>query len=420
MAQDTPWKTRQRIIHLKQQGVKVAEIAEQVGVSPRCVKRLWQRFRAEGEEGLRSRSRRPKTEHPYQVSGSVRKAIEQIKRAHPHWGAQFIQGELQRRRVHPIPHRRTIERFLARFPEFPKRRYQRRVPAADLQRAIRLHQLWQADFKVNYQFSGQPARTSFLNIRDMASTQCILSYLLPHGRSAVTSREMIGIMQQAFSRWKCLPEAVRTDHGSCFCAPEWDAFPTDFTLYLWGLGIEHELIPVRRPTHNGGIERDQRTFTEQFLVDYSFQTDPQLAADAKKFGEFRNRFVPCRSTRCQGRTPEATAQGLECQAVPYRRGQEAKQFDLDRIYQRLAARRWRRTVSGGYVTLGHARYYVGRAYLQQNLELTFDRQTCQVVASTTEHEEIKRWPIRGISYHEIVHGRKQGKVHTNKLKDKSA
>lgn len=403
MAQETTWKIRLRIIELKKQGLTAAQTAEQLGLSLGCVRKFWRRFAQHGTEGLKPRSRRPPGEHPRQTSAAVREAILAAKRAHPHWGAQFIQGELRRRKFRRIPHRRTIERFLGRFPEFPKRRYQRRPPVSDPRRATRQHELWEMDFKIDCHLAGTVQRKSFLNVRDMASTKCILTYTLPRSRSALTSQEVIDVLQLAFARWKCLPEAIRTDHGSCFCAPEWDAFPTDFTLYLWGLGVAHELIPVRRPTHNGGIERDQRTFGEQFLADYPFHGDPALSQDAETFGRFRNQYVPSRSVRCHGRTPVETAHDLECRARPYRAAREADIFDVQRIFARLSQLRWRRKVTGGYVSLGHTKYYVGRAYRNQTIELTFDANTREVVAATPDHEPIKRWPIRGISYHAIVH-----------------
>jgi transposase InsO family protein len=310
---------------------------------------------------------------------------------------------LCRRHAQRIPHRRTIERFLSHFPDLPKRRYQKRTPLSDPRRATRLHQLWQMDFKVNHRFPCASHRGSFLNIRDMASTLSILTYTLPEGRSALSSQEAIGVCRLAFTQWGVLPEAIRTDHGACFCAPAWDSFPTDFTLYLWGLGIEHELIPVRRPAHNGGIERDQRTFSENFLADYPFHGHPQLARDAQAFGHFRNRFVPSRSVRCQGQTPWATAQHLQCQAGTYTPEREAELFEVQRIYDKLASLRWQRTVDDwGYLTLGHYKDYVGRTARRQAVYLHFDRTTLEVVVDTGQHKDLKRWPIRGISYPDIV------------------
>jgi transposase InsO family protein len=395
---------RMQMIELKQHGLSTAQIAHQLQLSRSWVKKFWRRFRHEGQAGLQLRSCRPKTPPPHQTPVTVRQLIVQIKRAHPHWGGQFIQGELRRQHAPTIPHRRTIERWLSQFPELPKRRYQRWPTLPDPARATRLHQLWQMDFKVDYRFPSSRHRESFLNIRDMASTLAILTYTLPEGRTALSSQEVIGVCRQAFTHWGVLPEAIRTDHGACFCAPDSDSFPTDFTLYLWGLGIAHELIPVRRPSANGGIERDHRTLSENFLADYAFQSHPRLVRDAQAFGQFRNHFVPSRSLRCQGQTPVAVAQRLACHAVAYQPRWEAQLFDPQRIYEKLAPLPWQRTVSNsGYLTLGHHKYYAGRVYRHQVLHLRFERTTLEVVACMGQGQEVKRWPIRGLTYHEIVH-----------------
>jgi hypothetical protein len=403
------------MIELKQQGLPLAQIAQRLRLSRSCMKKFWRRFRQRGAQGLQPRSCRPHSAHPQQTPEAVRNLMVRIKRTHPHWGAQFIQGELCRCHVKRLPHRRTIERFLGRFPDLPKRRYRRRAPLSDPRRARRLHQLWQIDFKVNHRFPGSPQRSSFLNMRDMASTLCILTYTLPQGRSALSSQEAIAVCRRAFTHWGVVPEAIRTDHGACFCAPERESFPTEFTLYLWGLGIEHELIPTRCPAHNGGIERDQRTFSEHFLADYSWRTRPQLARDAQAFGQFRNRFVPSRSVRCQGQTPGVVAQHLKCQARAYTPQREAALFTVQRIYPKLATLRWQRTVDGrGYLSLGHYKYYVGRAYRRQAVCLSFDRKTLEVVMGTAHHEDLKRWPIRGLRYQDIVQdqqGKRKRKVH---------
>jgi hypothetical protein len=55
-----------------------------------------------------------------------------------------------------------------------------------------------------------------------------------------------------------IPQQVQTDHGACFLGaedPSRAALPGRFTLWLAGLGIGHRLIPVRRPQHNGAVER---------------------------------------------------------------------------------------------------------------------------------------------------------------------
>jgi hypothetical protein len=52
------------------------------------------------------------------------------------------------------------------------------------------------------------------------------------------------------------PTAVQTDRGACFVgADAAAALPGRLTLWLWGLGIAHRLIPPGRPQRNGAVER---------------------------------------------------------------------------------------------------------------------------------------------------------------------
>lgn len=403
MAKETSQQTRQQIIEFKESGLSSSQIARRLGLSLSCIKKFLRRFRDLGQPGLGRLSRRPKQPPSHQTSQREREVILETKRQHLKWGAQFIQGELRRRRFKVIPHRRTIERFLHQSPEFPWPVHRQHEPLQDVRRATRLHQLWQMDFIVAQRLQGTKQKYSFLQVRDMASTSSILKYTLPAGRPALTSKETIRATRQAFIKTGYLPEAIRTDHGSCFVGVEKHSFPSDFTLYLWGLGIEHELIRVRCPAQNGGIERDQRTFGEHFVADYQFHSHAQLARQAESFGTFQNRYVPSRSVRCQGRTAAETAAKLKCQAQRYKAGEEAKLFSLGRIYAQLGERRWPRLVTPcGYAHVGHFKYYVGRAFAGQEIEVRFDRQSKALIFCSSEKLEIKRWPIRGISYEEIV------------------
>lgn len=403
MAKETTLHTRMQIIELKNKGLTLSQIAAKLALSFECVRKFFRRNRDLGEQGLERLSRRPKKASPHQISKRMREAVLEIKRKHPQWGAQYIQGELVRRKFKEIPHRRTIERFLHQYPEFTRQTHRKREVLQDQRRATRLHQLWQMDFIVEKKLNGAEHKYSFLQIRDMASTKSIMKYTLPAGRSALTAQEMIPVCRKAFIKEGYLPEAIRTDHGSCFIGAEKNSFPSDFTLYLWGLGVSHELIPVRNPAKNGGIERDQRTFNEHFIVDYQFISHEKIEQDAEAFGAFQNKYVPSRSVRCQGRTAAETAERLECQAREYKRSLEEKLFSVDWIYDKLAQLRWPRLVSAnGFVTIGHYKYYVGLAFKGKEIEVRFDLHTEELIFCSVENVEIKRWPIRGISYRDIV------------------
>jgi transposase len=403
MAKETTQQTREQIIELKKSGLTLSRIAKRLGLSLSGVRKFWRRFRDLGKQGLERLSRRPKKTPSHQAPKRLREAILEIKRKHLQWGAQFIQAELRHRKFKNIPHRRTIERFLHQYPEFPWQTHRKREVLQDAHRATRLHQLWQMDFIVKQKLNGADQKYSFLQIRDMASTKSILKYTLPAGRAMLTSQETIAVTRRAFTQAGYLPEAIRTDHGACFVGPEKYSFPSDFSLYLWGLGIAHELIAVRCPAQNGGIERDQRTFGEHFIDDYQFNSHEQLERDATSFGAFQNQYVPSRSVRCQGRTASETAAQLECQARAYKPAEEIKMFSVDRIYAKLEQLCWPRLVSGsGYVSLGHHLYYIGQAFIGKQIEVRCDRQSKEFLFCSADNLEIRRLPVRGISYREIV------------------
>lgn len=402
MSTETSLQTRQQIIELKKSGLSLSRIAEKLGLSFSCVRKYFRRFRDLGQRGLERLSHRPGKALPWQTPEKQRQVILRTRRRHPNWGGQFLQAELDRQRFREIPHRRTIERFLHQYPEFTWQTRRRHEPVQDARRATRLHQLWQMDL-VKRRLHGAPQKYSFLQIRDMASTKGILKEKLPAGRTEMTTPEVIAACRRAFIRQGFLPEAIRTDHGACFIGPEPGSFPSKFTLWLWGLGVTHELIPPRQPAQNGGIERDQRTFSEHFLEDYQFHSDKDLACDTARFGVFQNKYVPSRSVRCKGRTADETAASLVCQAQRYHPGHEAGQFSVDRIYDRLEPLCWSRQVSGnGYTVVGGHKYYVGWAWKKQPIKVRFDRRSLELVFLTKADDEIKRWPIRGISYEEIV------------------
>ena len=80
---------------------------------------------------------------------------------------------------------------------------------------------------------------------------------------AVVQRTLAALMAE-----RGQPAVVQTDRGPCFVGAEGGASraaPGRVTVWLWGLGIEHRLIPPGKPQRNGVVERFQgaveRTWT---------------------------------------------------------------------------------------------------------------------------------------------------------------
>ena len=102
-------------------GASVSEVVAQVGVSRQSIHAWVGRYLSEGVTGLADRSSRPRS-CPYQAPERVERAVLELRREHPRWGAKRIRLELLRRglpwqpdaRLAPaqLPSTSTINRIL--------------------------------------------------------------------------------------------------------------------------------------------------------------------------------------------------------------------------------------------------------------------------------------------------------------------
>jgi hypothetical protein len=94
-----------------------------------------------------------------------------------------------------------------------------------------------------------------MNLTDLATGIKMGSYVHPAGspqkRHLIPWEQMRANLRLAFSRWG-LPDRIRTDRDRHLVAPGEYPVPMPFTVWLAGLGIQHEII--QRVTQNGGYE----------------------------------------------------------------------------------------------------------------------------------------------------------------------
>jgi transposase len=99
------------------EGRSVAEVASAHGVSRSWLYELLARYRQGGEEGLRARSRRPRSS-PRRIPAKVEDEIVELRKRLAEQGldagAHTIHYHLSRRRRRPVPSVATIWRILAR------------------------------------------------------------------------------------------------------------------------------------------------------------------------------------------------------------------------------------------------------------------------------------------------------------------
>lgn len=73
-------------------------------------------------------------------------------------------------------------------------------------------------------------------------------------RTAVARTELDRLMTERQAQ----PAVLQTDRGSCFVGAEGGnrtAVPGRLTLWLWGLGIQQQILPAAKPWRNGAVER---------------------------------------------------------------------------------------------------------------------------------------------------------------------
>jgi hypothetical protein len=138
-----PLPVREVIWRRLQAGQDVPTIAAALDLQPRTVRRLVGRLRRVGQAAIAPSYEACGASTPKPAEALVR-AVVDLRREHPTWGAGLIRVILHRRLPErPLPTVRTLQRWLDRAglsPAPPGRR-----PVADSRRARRPHEVWQID-----------------------------------------------------------------------------------------------------------------------------------------------------------------------------------------------------------------------------------------------------------------------------------
>jgi hypothetical protein len=172
-------------------------------------------------------------------------------------------------------------------------------------------------------------------------------------------------LARLFAQHGLTPRQVQSDRGSCFIGAEGAdtaALPGRLTLWLVGLGVGHRLIPVRRPQHNGAVERFHGG------VEHSWRgEDGGLAALIAVWNAERPPLS-------EGHRPYG--------------GRTA--FDLGRVWELLGHTRVTRRVNRqGKLSLWDRTVWVGTRAAGQTVTVTFDPTARQAIIRDA-HEQVLR------------------------------
>lgn len=325
---------RQMFSDLHRQGDTYAEIAERFGVSQMCV-RYWCRRYRNGQDCQKQKAHK-KVGLLGRFHPRVRYVILRLRLEHPHWGPNRIREQLKKRPSllsQRFPSEAQIGRYLHQWRRF-RRKPANKPMRSPVEPATRVHQRWQMDFKVQIRLkSGQ--LVNLFTVRDPFGEATIGAYVqLTTRRARIKLEEARAVLRLCFDNWGTLPEEVQTDGESTLVSSGKNYFPSQFTLWLVGLGIQHRVIKV--VTQNAAVERCHRTVCDYAVAGHEDQLPGELQHTLDQAVYELNYELPSHAKCCAGEPPVSAHPELLQPRRPFQACLELSLFDLQRVDQYLA------------------------------------------------------------------------------------
>ena len=233
----------------------MSELCARFGVSRKTGYKLLSRYRSDGVDGLKDRSRAPRG-HPNQTPVELEVAILRVRRAHPTWGSKKILAVLERDNPRArLPARSTIDEVLRRAGLVtPRRRRRSGLPPREKPKysADRPNDVWSADFKGWFTL-GNGVRCAPLTINDVLSRFSLRSVAMCGPKLDDVKLEF-----EACFREFGLPLGILVDNGPPFGSSGIGGL-TRLSVWWVRVGIAPHFIQPGKPQQNGRHERFHRT-----------------------------------------------------------------------------------------------------------------------------------------------------------------
>lgn len=393
----TTLQQRLEIWERAEQGEGDAAIATVMQLSPMTVRKWRRRAQSQGRSGLGSQIGRPKSGPLGHAAAELRQAVRQLRSAQPGWGPITLRLELVddlRFQGQKLPSRSRLAAFLKSAGL--TRRYERHSELVQppAQKPAASHDEWEMDAQGVRQVVGV-GHVSVINIGDPYSHLRVGSLACLAKSKADTADYQLAL-RRAFLRFG-LPARLSLDHDSAFFDnTSGSPFPSLLHLWLLALGVAVRFIPKARPTEHGFIERTHQVLDQQAMYGQEFTSPSALQPTLDHRLDFLNERYPSRALG--GQPPLQAHPTASHSGRAYRPEQEAEHLDLQRVCDYLARNRWFRQVTAmGQFTLGTYRYGLGKAWVNQQIEIGFDAQTQEFVCRSEDGQHTQRLPAKGLT-----------------------
>lgn len=251
----------------------VARVAAAFGVTARTVRKWVERYRSEGEPGLRDRSSRPHRLHRPTPETVVRR-IEALRRER--WTGKRIAAEVD---VSPATVSRVLRRLgLSRIrdlvPAEPVRRYERQRPGELIHLDIKkLGRFERVGHRITGDRRGQSNTRGvgweYVHVAIDDHSRIATSQIMPDEKAV----NAVAALRAAVAFYKRLGvdvKRVMTDNGSCYKSLAFRDACVD-------LGLRHIRTKPYTPRTNGKAERFIKTALEEWAYARAYQTSDQRA-----------------------------------------------------------------------------------------------------------------------------------------------
>jgi len=398
---------RIEIYMLKQAGHTLNEISQTKGISYQTARKWWRVGRDYGLEGIRAHTRgRPRKGASSSFHPEVLAAAIQLKRKHRRWGANCVLVELAKRKKYTdrqLPSRSRLQAiFQAHCPECVGN-WAHHIKLPKPPKAQAVHEVWQLDHQEGLPLK-DGCKATLCNVRDPVGAAIIASQAFEVSTAKrwrkLTWEQVRQVLRQAFCEWQTMPDCVHTDNEMSLGGNPNDPFPSWLTLWLAGLGIRHAFIRSHRPTDQAEVERCHRTMD-------AFSDDQDSRANLERERHQHNHLFPGRASDCTGPPPLMAHPELLTARRPYYPEHELARFDIQRVYDLLAATPLDRKVNrNGQITLKGKHYSVGLHLANLHVEVRFvphsKEWVCYQIGDDGQLEECARRPLVGFDVQTIT------------------
>src|SRR5262245_36114681 len=258
-----------------------AAICRRFRVSRRIGYKWLARYRAEGVEGLRDRSRAPHN-HPRAVPATKAERCLEVRKARRTWGPAKVRAWLKRHEPEIAwPAASTIGELFDREGLTVKRQLRRRSPPSStpFSHCGTSNDVWCMDFK-GWFLTGDGTHCEPLTLSDAHSR-----YLLRCQVVARTNAEHVWPVLDAAFREFGLPRALRSDNGSPFASTGAGGL-SQLSVKVIKAGVLPERIKPGKPQQNGRLERFHLTL----LQDTASPPAPTLRAQLERFHSYQRLY----------------------------------------------------------------------------------------------------------------------------------